>query len=203
MMATGTEAAAEPAQVIAAGRVGVLGDWEVGVGDVYVEPLRAELVFWTNVPGAAWESTQTVMPGQVVFAHGALYRVQMAAAGGGSVDFAPTALSSSLELPSDAVILAAGGRLRVDGPAVTTATDVQVLRWLPDEQHPQSVEIEYWPAKWGRAGTKPEDVKRVELARGAQAQFGRTSAAVVGLQGASADHPAWAALRLSHGGPGR
>ena len=202
MMAT-TEltAAAEPAaQTIATGRVGALGGWKVGVSDVYIEPLRAELVFWTNASGAPWESTQIVMPGQVVFADGAVYRVQMApGAAGGSVDLAPAVAPPGPGLPADAVILAAGGGVRVDGPDIATATDIRVLRWSPDEQQPQSVEVEFWPAKWGRAATKPEDFRRVELTVGAHARFGHTDAVVVSLAGATADHPGWVVLHLSRG----
>jgi hypothetical protein len=100
-------------------------------------------------------------------------------------------------VPSDAVILAAGGQLRVDGPDTAAATDIRILRWLPDEQHPTAAEVEVWPAKWGRAGTRPEDFRQVELAADGHAVFGRTAAAVIGLQGASADHPGWIVLRLS------
>lgn len=197
MVATGSDAAEPAAQTVQAGRVGSLGDWQVGAGGVYIEPLRADLVFWKPGSAGAWESSQTVTPGHVVFAGNALYRVQMAPGqAGGSVSFEPISPAGPA-MPSDAVILATNGSLRVDGPDRTDATDIRVVRWLPDDRNPHAVEVEIWPAKWGRAETKPEDFTRIEVAAGGQAHFGHTTAQVVGLQGATADHPGWVVLRLT------
>ena len=197
MVATGLSAAEPSAATVLAGRVGSLGDWQVGVGGVYIEPLRAALVFWQSAPGSGWESSQTVMPDHVIFANSALYRVQMApGSDGGNVSFAPIAAATP-PLPPGSVILATDGSLRVDGPDTAVATDIRVVKWVPDDKNPRAVEVEIWPAKWGRTSTKPEDFKHIELTPGGHARFGHTDATVVSLQGASADHPGWVVLHLS------
>lgn len=202
-LAMGASALAAPAASVelTTGRVGAMGHWMVGLGGVFVTPLRARITLWSESAGDHWESSQNVEPGQIVIADGAYFRVRTVAPaeGGqpGRVVFDPLTEAPPHAVPPGAVVLALGGQLRLDGPDVETATDVQISAWQPDAEHPAMVVLETWPAVRDRDHTAPELVRQITLSAGAHATVGRSGISATSLVGAAADHPAWVVLRVT------
>lgn len=203
------EAEEQPTEIsIKATRIAPFGGGRVGVVAVMHPPLRSSLVVAGAASGIPFETTQTVMAGQEVLGVGRRFRVESISpgSGGASGDYGTVFLhltSAGRSWPAAAVALTAHGpstnedsQLRLDGPDLEGATDARVIAWLPDEQHPTAAQVEWWPAKWGRDGNLPTDIRSARLAPGASVTFGRATAKVLAIQGASADHPARIILEL-------
>ena len=112
----------------------------------------------------------------------------------GAVEFSPP--GDTTARPDGNVCVPAGARLRLNGPSLTTATDVELRGWHPNEQAPESVEAEWYPAKFTRENTPERHVHRARLRPGSVADLGSCRATVIALEGAAEHGPARLVLRL-------
>ena len=191
-MSDSAQAADAPVR-IAATRAGTLGPCQVGVLSVTAAPLRAEIVVAGTSNGVSWEADQLVQEEQTVLAAGTAFQVSAisppAGSDQGAVLFNP---AGRIEAWAGAVVLSQDGTLRVDGPDVAAATDMQATAW-----HDGSVDVVTWPARSLRENAEPDSVRTLHLSVGAKVAFGKSEAAVLAVEPAAPGHAARAVIRLS------
>ena len=177
---------------VEATRAGTLGTCQIGVLAVTATPLRAEIVIAGTSGGIPWEANQTVGEEQVVLAAGSAFHVSAISppdgTGPGAVLFNPAGRN---EAWAHAAVLSKDGTLRVDGPDIASATDMQATAW-----HDGAVEVVTWPARSLRENADPDEVKTLHLSAGMHIRFGKAAATVLAIEPEGADHPARAVIGL-------
>lgn len=185
---------------ITQGQLGQINGSDVGVAWVAPDGSEARIMIAATGGGTRWELLCDVRPNDVVPLGAGLVRVAgiNAPAGKkhGAVSFAPGG-GTAASVPPDVVMVPPGGRLRVDGPSVTTATDLTAEAWSPDEANPSSVTVEWLPARFPRDRTPSVQISRRNVHVGDVLKVGGGEMTVAGIRGSSANHPAWLVLRLS------
>jgi hypothetical protein len=184
---------------------GQLGQFEgraVGVAWVAPDGSSAQIMV-AGGTSPSWEILFDVHPDDVVPLGAKLIRIAAIAAPQGAkqgaVTLAPRTDSASPDAAAmpDVIMLPAGGRLRLDGPSVMTATDLTVVAWLPDEHAPKSVTAEWLPARFAKEATPKEEIVRQDLTVGSSATVGHNRLTVAAIQAASDRHPAWLVMRIA------
>lgn len=187
--------AAAPITEINQGQRGEIASSAVGVSWIAPDGASAEIVVTGTAGGAPWELRSDVHPDDLVAVGSALVPVLRIVPGSGSrgsVGFGAPAG----QVPANTVMLPAGGRLRLDGPSVMTATDVTVEAFRPGEQSPASATIEWLPARYAKENTAPADIKQREMRVGDSETIGRNTVTVTGIDAAAEHHPARVVLRI-------
>ena len=180
------------------GAVGQVGALSIGVGAVAPDGSGADIVLADTVAGVAREVQLAVRLHDVVPAGGQGLVVSAIAAptdaARGRIELTPVVAGAGADpgVPADAVVIAPGGRLRVDGPAVADATDVSVLSVGPD-----MARIEWLPAAWPREATPAASIHQMEVRAGSTVALGRSVLSVLAIQGDAADHRARLVVRVA------
>lgn len=188
--------AAAPIAEINQGQRGEVNSTPVGVSWIAPDGASAEIVTTGTTDGTAWELRSDVRPDDLVPVGAALVPVLRIVPGSGSrgsVSFGAPAG----QVPANTVMLALGGRLRVEGPSVLTATDVTVQAFQPGEQSPTSATLEWLPARYAKENTPPADIKQRTLHVGDTELIGRTAVTVVAIDPLAEHHPARLVLHLA------
>ena len=190
--------------------VGTLGPNSVGVVAILQPPLRAEI----SVFGASsapmdgkpqfvrWEATHIVTTGQQVMSGQQCFNVVVAAPFGtfrGSVGFqpmTPPTLGGQAWPENTAILDGDGGELRLNGPDVTTASDLRVIQWGAVEAQPATAQIEWIPTRLPRDWLPPEDIKTARVTNGTKIRIGDTTAEAIAIEGRTLLHPARIIFRL-------
>lgn len=199
-----------PQQIeIRQGTVGVVGGWRVGVASVSrsgtpAPALRATVVVLTYSSGVAAEFTLELAAHQLAPFGDGLHRVLGVYPGDsrarGRVVIARTPEEPAEPGPSSAashgaqtrLYLARAQRLRLNGPDVHGASDLEVTALSPDH-----VDLEWRPAEYTRADTAPADIQHAQLKVGSRLQIGAASLQVLAIEPETADHPQWIKLEAS------
>ena len=178
----------------------------VAVGLIWtaLDGSAARLMLANEGQDIAWESVMEVRPHQVVPLPGTPMTVSAIAgptdAARGRLTMKP-ALAGNAALPEGGVVLSAGGRLRLDGPSVTTATDLSVVSWHPSEAAPNSVRVEWLSPAFPREVIPAAQIRQTDVQAGSTLQVGHETVTVLAVQGDAADHSARLVLRLSRSAP--
>ncbi len=178
----------------------------LAVGLIWTAPdgSAARLMLANEGQDIAWESVMEVRPHAVVALPGTPMTVASIAGPTGTARGRLTLLPAppgSPALPVDAVVLAAGGRLRLDGPSVTTATDLTVLSWHPSQSAPVSARVEWLSPAFPREVIPAAQIRQVDVQAGSTLQVGHETVSVLSIEGDTASHAARLVLRLSRGSP--
>jgi hypothetical protein len=181
---------------IVEGQVGQLAGHSVGV--LAIDGEAARIVIAGRSGGTEWEVTAEVRAHEALPLCGAAFEVAAITPGSGARGGA-VAIRPALEPApgqAGAVCLPAGGRLRLGGPSVMTATDLAPTTWHPDERQPASVDAEWYPAKSAREDTPAAGIHAVTLRPGGSVAIGAFRVTVTGLLGATGRRRAWLVATL-------
>jgi hypothetical protein len=184
---------------IAQGQVGQVNLDHVGVAWIADDGSAAIIVVAGQTGGTAWEVRTDVRAGDTVPVGRGLARAAIRPARGtdhGSVTL--MSIPASADVPMDAVLVPAGGRLRLDGPSVLTATDMTPSEWRPDEARPTEVIAEWLPARVSKEAPPPDEIRRQTLRPGITARIGENDVTVAGITGAADHRRGCLVLRLAH-----
>jgi hypothetical protein len=194
--------AAQPGSLdIVQGQSGQIEGKSVGVAWTAEDGTSAQIVVAGNAGGASWEVLCDVHPSEIVSLGPQLVEVTAITPSigekHGAVSFRPHAGGDAAPA-SDVVMLPAGGRLRLDGPSVMTATDFSAVFWQPDEQKPASVTAEWQPSRFPKTATPASDITRQDLRVGSTATVGHNRVTVAAIRGATQQNQATLVLRVAH-----
>ncbi len=184
---------------VAAGTHQPLGDGDVAVMGVANNPVRASVSVVGTAAGTQYEATHVATNGQEISVGPRRFSVgvsEVVAGVRGGVSFTPLEQSAPPAAADMVTLDAHDGALRLNGPDLTTATEVRVVGWEPDELHPSAATLEWWPGLLPRDYAKAPDLQTAKLAAGQRVTLGATSADIVAIEGATAAHPARIVLRL-------
>ena len=188
---------------IIAGRVGMIGGWSVGVMGVTGtgSDKKALLSVGAYTDGVAAEFTVQAAEHALIPAGDGLHQVLWILPGTGT-QMGRIGISSvpSRQQPSTpgvaAVYLAAGGRLRVNGPQIHGASDIQVTAWNTS-QSPASVEVKWMPSQYAEKDTDPRDIRHTHLTVGSRLDVNGQVLTVRAIEPQTAEHPAWVRLEMA------
>ncbi len=194
--------AAQPGGLdIVQGQAGQIEGRTVGVAWTAEDGTSAQIVVAGNAGGASWEVLCDVHPGEIVSLGSRQVEVTAITPPigdkHGAVSFRPHDGGDGTSA-SDIVMLPAGGRLRLDGPSVMTATDFSAVSWQPDAQKPASVTAEWQPSRFPKTATAASDITRQDLHVGSTATVGHNRLTVAAIRGAGQQNQATLVLRVAH-----
>jgi len=188
---------------IIAGRVGVVGSWSVGVGGVEGtgSAKKAYLAVWSDSAGVPAEFRVPVTERALVplgdGLHQILWIVPDTDTQRGRVGIASVPSQRQPSVPGRvSVYIAAEGRLRVNGPDIEQASDIEVTAWNT-AQSPASVEVKWMPAEYAEKDTDPKNIQRAHLTVGSSLNIRGHVLTVRAIEPQTAEHPAWVRFEMA------
>jgi len=199
------QSAASDSVEIRAGTTGQVGGWQIGVVSVpkasQTSPPanRASLAVAAYPAGVPAEFTLQVGPQELVPLGEGMHRLLRTYPGDardkGRVVIARTPAEPRPPSGQAVLVLAHGERLRLNGPELVGASDMEATTWGADH-----VDVEWRPSQYAREDTDPADIKRTQLKVGSRLQIGAVSLKVLAIEPQTADHPQWITLEASAAG---
>ena len=218
MQSEHSAAAKAPGAVeIVAGTVGTVGGWSVGVGGVQGtgSAKKVYLAVWHYSTGVPAEYSMSAGEHALVPLGDGLYQIlwilpetettqkglqsQRIAPGTprGRVGIASVPSRWQASAPGHvAVYIVADGRLRVNGPDIDKASDIQVTAWNT-EQSPASVEVKWMPSQYAEKDTNPKDIQHAHFTMGSSLNIRGHVLTVRAIEPQTAEHPAWVRFEMA------
>jgi hypothetical protein len=189
---------------ITAGCVGMVGDWEVGVGDVTDtgSVKKVALATWSDPAGVAAGYNMYVFEHALVpFGDGLrriLWIVPDTQKHRGRVGISPVLRQQPPSVPGhvSVYIVADDGWLRVNGPDIEKATDIRVTAWNTG-QSPASVEVQWLSAEYAVQDTNPKNIHYTHLKVGSSLNIDGQVLTVRAIEPKTAEHPAWVRFEMA------
>ena len=184
------------------GTVGSVGGARIGVRSVALGSpafqgapavASATVVIARTIGGVHVETTMSLREGTSLPLADGWHRVLRVVPPGVSDNRGRVAIARDASEAGEGVasaFLAANGSLRIGGPDLDNAFDVDAIAFRPDERAPASAEVEWRPSAYSRKDTAPALIRTQSLAAGETLALPNARLRVVRIEADAPEHPA-------------